>query len=410
MNIGILTFYKVANFGANLQAISTYKYLVNNGYRPIFINYMSQESYERYKRNEGSIQWKEHIRTVDSIIENQTNICTNYEDINNVIKRYDIKAVIIGSDALLQHHPLISRIQRGRRIPIRIDHMDSDRLFPNPFWGFNFSKDIPVALMSVSSQNSSYGYFLQRTKRKMKEALDLMSYISVRDNWTYDMVKSTGYDKEIYKTPDPVFAFNKNAKEIIPTREDILKKYKLPESYILLSLHKYTLSKEVIAELRDYYASKSISLVFLPIPNGELYNSFLEYNIEYPLSPLDWFSIIKYSKGYIGSNMHPVVVSLHNAIPCYSIDNWGKKNFWGKKESKCSSKVFDILNEFGVPHNHSFIENGKCKVTAQEIIEKMDSFPKENIREIAIKMEKKYQIMMETILCRFSNEMFDKNE
>ena len=29
MNIGILTFYKVANFGANLQGVSTYFYLKN---------------------------------------------------------------------------------------------------------------------------------------------------------------------------------------------------------------------------------------------------------------------------------------------------------------------------------------------------------------------------------------------
>lgn len=27
MNIGILTFYKVANFGANIQGVSTYCYL-----------------------------------------------------------------------------------------------------------------------------------------------------------------------------------------------------------------------------------------------------------------------------------------------------------------------------------------------------------------------------------------------
>ena len=28
MNIGILTFYKVANFGANIQGVSTYQYCV----------------------------------------------------------------------------------------------------------------------------------------------------------------------------------------------------------------------------------------------------------------------------------------------------------------------------------------------------------------------------------------------
>ena len=32
MRIGILTFYKVANFGANLQALSTFYYLKSKGF------------------------------------------------------------------------------------------------------------------------------------------------------------------------------------------------------------------------------------------------------------------------------------------------------------------------------------------------------------------------------------------
>ena len=35
MNIGILTFYKVANFGANIQGVSTYYYPKIRNYHPI---------------------------------------------------------------------------------------------------------------------------------------------------------------------------------------------------------------------------------------------------------------------------------------------------------------------------------------------------------------------------------------
>ena len=35
MRIGLLTYHWVANYGANLQALSTYCYLDNNGYNPI---------------------------------------------------------------------------------------------------------------------------------------------------------------------------------------------------------------------------------------------------------------------------------------------------------------------------------------------------------------------------------------
>ena len=38
MKIGVLTFLHVANFGANLQATSTYYYLINQGHTPILSN------------------------------------------------------------------------------------------------------------------------------------------------------------------------------------------------------------------------------------------------------------------------------------------------------------------------------------------------------------------------------------
>ena len=44
MNIGVLTFYKVANFGANIQGVSTFCYLKKNGHNPIFLNYVSRKT------------------------------------------------------------------------------------------------------------------------------------------------------------------------------------------------------------------------------------------------------------------------------------------------------------------------------------------------------------------------------
>lgn len=50
MNIGILTYYRVANFGANLQAVSTYYYLKNNGYNPLFILYESDDTVKNFQK------------------------------------------------------------------------------------------------------------------------------------------------------------------------------------------------------------------------------------------------------------------------------------------------------------------------------------------------------------------------
>ena len=164
MNIGVLTFYKVANFGANLQAVSTYLYLKKHGHNPVFINYMSPESLKRYDNNHLSERWVNHIKFVDKIIKIQTPVCRTSDDILKMVKLYSLDGIILGSDALLQHHPLIARIKRGRRKPFYVAKYDSDCMFPNPFWGCGISEQVRLGYLAVSSQNSEYKYFTKGLK------------------------------------------------------------------------------------------------------------------------------------------------------------------------------------------------------------------------------------------------------
>lgn len=373
MRIGVLTYYKVKNFGANLQAVSTYCYLKNNGYEPVFINYFSKELYKSYTDGKSDPQWQEHIRFVDSVIKNQTNICLSAEDILCEVERLNIKAIIVGSDALLQHHPLISRIKKAKRRIIYIEKATSDRLFPNVFWGCGLADKIPMALMSVSSQDSAYDKFLFSTKKKMNESLSLMKMITVRDTWTRDMVKSI-LNKDVEVTPDPVFAFNQNAGFLVPTKDEIQKKYSLPEQYVLLSMFYQALSEDCIRELKLKLSHKGIALVILPMPDGINFKHCADYTVSLPLPIIDWYALIKYSTAYVGNNMHPIVTSLHNVVPCFSIDNWGRTDFWGRQIGG-SSKVKHILDTFCVGDNHRVVEKFKCNVTSDEIIECIINFP-----------------------------------
>lgn len=69
MNIGILTFYKVANFGANIQGVSTYYYLKNAGHNPIFLNYLSHRTEDELKKGyNDSIQIKAHLDFVTMFV------------------------------------------------------------------------------------------------------------------------------------------------------------------------------------------------------------------------------------------------------------------------------------------------------------------------------------------------------
>lgn len=400
MNIGILTFYRAANFGANLQALSTFYYLKNRGHNPLFIRYESE--YTKLcldKALEESRQTQEHIRFVDTYIPNQTKSCKNVSDVNRTINEYNLEAIIIGSDAVLQHHPLITRIHKGKRKPFYLGKVAPERMFPNVFWSEGLSANIPIAMMSVSSQNSGYKWFTKSLRHRMAESLRKVRYISVRDVWTKNMLSFLMPEKgEVPVTPDPVFAFNYNATNIIPTEKDIRNRFNLPEKYALVSLHSQNLKLQQLQELKQELASLSMDCVAFPMPKGINFSHPFAYTIDIPLNPLDWYALIKYSSAYIGSNMHPIVVSLHNAVPCFSIDNWGSTDFWGHKKRDGSSKVEHIMNVFKVNSNHAMIEKGKCAVSAAEIKNAIATFPKETVSAKAEAYLQEYLRMMDDIM------------
>lgn len=402
MNIGILTYYKVPNFGANLQALSTYYYLKNRGHNIYFLHYISRITEFKLSRAKKNVQVKYHIDFINNQLKEQSHNLRNAADIIKYAKDYKLDAIIIGSDAVAQHHPLFSTLKFGRPGLYTFIPIESERRFPNPFWGCGIVDKIPTAMVSVSSQNSPYPKFTSFTKQKMARVLGQMKYISVRDSWTKKMMLAAHPDLNIVVTPDPVFALNQNLFSILPTKEEILKRFNLPEKYVLVSLKNQSLSYDKLVLLQDRFKERGIVCVDFPITNVVKYNNPFVVKIDLPLSPLDWFSIIKYASAYIGSNMHPIVVSLHNAVPCYSLDNWGTTDFWGKKVKDGSSKVYDILSLFGLEYNRSEVENGICNVEVDDIIRQLDDYPVEKVRIIADTLFNRYNEMMDNAISSLS--------
>ena len=398
MTVGVLTFYREMNFGANLQALSTYRYLLDSGHAPVFILYYSEEKEARYKQRYGTqVQSRCHLDFVDSVIKSQTAVCHDAAEVESAIRQYGIEAVIIGSDAVLQHYPLIQRIHK--RNPFVVSHFEPERMFPNPFWGEGFGGSVPTAMMSVSCQNSKYRLFPFATKRRMRELLSNMRYISVRDTWTLHLMQSVGLDTDIHVTPDPVFAFNGNASDMIPSESAIREKYRLPEHYVLVCLYSQSVSGTVLSDLKSELKRRGRDCVAFPMPSGIMFQSDFDYRIDVPLPPLDWYAVIKYADAYIGSNMHPIIVSLHNSVPCFSIDQWGSRHFLtGKSKHDLSSKVEHIMDVFGLLGNYRAIERDNCNVTAAEIVSALDTFPKEQVIRKAAEMQEDYWRMMSTIM------------
>ena len=402
IKVGILTFNRALNFGANLQACSTYYFFKNKGYKPLFIDYNPEDGREEYNSfpiNQVAIQ-----RDFQDLFDT-TGLCRNSREVASVLKQEGIKNVIVGSDAVAQHHPLFSRIVFPSKHFISISHPASDKMFPNPFWGeFLDYVDFPVSvsLMSVSNQQSNYKQFSSKEKKAMMGYLRRLSYISVRDNWTQNMYKSISGGLLVPEiTPDPVFAFNENVKDL-PTKEDIKRRFNLPEKYILLAIRKgRSVSPAWVESFERVCSDNGYMCVGLPFPYGYSPLNIVKSKIELPLSPIDWYSIIRYSDGYVGHNMHSIVSALHNAVPCYSFDQYGIRHF-SQFVNKQSSKIFHILNTAGFPKNR----NASCRIIeitpkANIVFDKLMSFDKEHCRQFAEEYYKKYLRMMETIESNF---------
>ena len=98
MKIGILTFHRPANFGANLQAYSTMCYLSSLGHEVRVIDYVRQADFE-YKHKVDIKQYEAHKLFVEARL-SLTEQATSGEDLCRIVKQEAFDAILIGADAV----------------------------------------------------------------------------------------------------------------------------------------------------------------------------------------------------------------------------------------------------------------------------------------------------------------------
>ena len=283
MKVGILTYHWVANFGANLQTLSTFNYIRKRGDEPIVINWIPEDLENIYVQSTTPDQIETHKKFAESNY-TTTRICRNSADIAEAIRKNHIDFVIVGSDAVLTYLPFIQRFELGRRgVKYYKPAIDSD--FPNPFWGdfISLVPGVPVALMSASAQNTNYNLIISNSgKKKFNNALMQFSFISVRDIWTKKMLSYLS-DNTINPTitPDPVFAFNYNH-PVYFTKNQILEKFNLPEKYVLFTSSPKILNDEWMTKIEKLFSDDGYKSFELPKPQGSP-NLVLKNKINLPL-------------------------------------------------------------------------------------------------------------------------------
>lgn len=398
MKIGLLAYHAACNFGAFLQLLSTVEYIKKQGDEPIVINWIPKDFRKDYEKRSLS-----DVRSLYACLREKyypmTELCETEKQVAMVIENENIEAVIIGSDAVTQHHPLRERIHFPCRRIIYIAHPTSDRMYPNCFWGaFNkyLKKTIPLAVISGSSQDSKYYFIKGLTKFKMKKSILDFRYVSVRDDWTQKMIEYiTDGDVIPEVTPDPVFAFNNNAPHLVPSKEDVIKKFNIPNDYIILSFKgAKSVSQDWINELQMLANAKGLACVKLPYADAPAFGN-IQYSVGDIVTPLEWYALIKHSKGYIGNNMHPIVTSITNGVPFFSFDNYGIPMIDGKETNGESSKIYHILKQADLLDNRIYT---CCKdyspIEPKEVLNKIINFDVLKEKTFAYRYYKQYEKMM----------------
>ena len=406
MKIGLLAYHAVCNFGAMLQLLSTYMFLKNHGHEPVIINWVAKDLENYYAQNTPISQIENQLKLRLQLWK-ETALCRTIKDVANIISNEQIDAVIIGSDAVAQHHPLFERIVFPCRNIIAINSVTSDVVFPNPFWGIwtdYLDKPVPVALMSAASQDSKYKYISKKLRKQMKERIMAFSYVSVRDVDTQKMFSFITEGQCCPSvTPDPVFAFNQNAASLVPSKEELMKKYGLSDKYMLISFKnekRSNVSQTWLNKFQDIAKHHGIQCVSLPFSTS-LSAGELESEIALPLNPIDWYALLKYSCGYIGNNMHPIVVCIHNTVPFFSFDNYGTKHANGLFCDSSTSKIRHILKvanllDCRIASNSLF----RRTPSPEHVFNKLQTFDKAKCKNFAQGYLNKYNEMMTKILER----------
>jgi Polysaccharide pyruvyl transferase len=211
-------------------------------------------------------------------------------------------------------------------------------------------------------------------QRYIVDSLKDVSYISVRDQKTIDMLKKIGVNRDIKLYPDSaiimsdIFKKEYLIEKVSERTIDILDKFK--QGYIIFQINKYlgiNNVKIIAKQLEEVYHRIGFPTILLPIgtaPHHEDHLPLYELNkiVKTPTvfidsqNVYDTMALIAFSKLYLGTSLHGAITSLSYAVPHAGLTKKIQKldaflKTWGVQGySKCidieeiSCEVNNLLN------------------------------------------------------------------
>lgn len=388
MRIGILTFHRPCNFGANLQAYTSSRYLESLGHQVSVINYVRDADIS-YGKKVARVQYDAHRSFVEALPLSEE--VRTPEQLRQLVLKEQIGLIVIGADAVW-----------------RSPQDEEDIFFAKWLFEDKALSSVSVISMAAAHMGAGFTKLTKEHKDSLRESLSKFKYITVRDRWTAEVVNKdifegvTKVDKII---PDPVFMLDKLVDAEWESQGLEAKRYiamTLPLGWGTGRLFK-PLRKLWFARFKRIANKEGYKLVELPLPEGTSGMPF-DYTVPYPIDPLQWFLWIKNAKAFVGLRFHAIVSSISAGTPFFSLDTYGATgsisnyvlSLMGQRkkliEDDKRSKIYNLLKGSGFESFRvsQFLET-ICPI---KLFNQLDGF---NLNQLSIYREKRQRIFVEAL-------------
>lgn len=396
MRLGILTFHRPCNFGANLQAYATVRFFQSLGHQMKVIDYV-READQNYRFVVDSKQADAHAAFIETRLP-LTNQVSDEGGLRSVVREEAFDAILIGSDAVW-------------RKP-----QDNNIYFAQWLFEDLQISSIPVASISPSHMGNGFQSCAKEQTDSIRRCLEHFKYVAVRDSWTRNVINQDifGGDSFIQNiTPDPVFMLPKLLKD-----EEWDNRGHKYQKYILATFDKDWSKSPKRGWLRRLWFNSfkkavnnaGFELLELPIPEGKS-GLFFDDCIDYPINPIQWFLWIQNARGFIGIRFHAIVSCIASGTPFYSIDSYCDNSFKNslltmfgfRKIARANdqrSKIRNLLldTKFENYRTGDCIEFENPRHILHQILE----CPKEDIQKLGDSCRARFKLNMQDLLANIS--------
>jgi polysaccharide pyruvyl transferase WcaK-like protein len=377
MKIGILTYHHVVNDGAVLQTVGHV-----NTLRELFPQATIEVIDYRHKTFE-QIEFRDTFKGL---------VKFKKGTLSRIKKYYSFKRFVGKLLPLSQEKLITDDVQKAVEFINRQNYdyilVGSDevwkildkkysRKFPNIYW---LPKEIKAKrIASAASANGSNPKLLTNPDvlKNIKEITNGFHAIAVRDQYTFDLIKSVNVEAPLYQVPDPTFGVEFKASGVKEKLQKAGVDFTKKRFALNLSSNnpEFAIASEQIA---GYAKKNNIQLVGI----GQ-FNKYCVINFSDILNSVEWATCYQFFDFCITDRFHSTIFSVKNKIPFMVIES--NKKY----PNEHKGKIVDLLRKMNKINHHYFFDKNTDFVN--EIEKLILEFNDKDFEEIVLNQKKQFR-------------------